>query len=255
MTAAGPLAGRRVLVLRATAQAAALSERIRALGGEPVEAPVLEIEPGDTDALRAAMARAPGGEYSLLGLTSPNGVDALADALADEHLDARALAGFALVACVGPGTAARLFERLRVVADLVPPRATTSSLADAVPPGSGRALLPRADLANPVLAEVLSGKGYEPVAITAYRTGRPERLDEGVVAALQAGTIDVVAFASSSTVRNFAALAPPGELAARVVSIGPVTSRTCAQLGFTVAVEARPHDLDGLVAAVTAAVS
>jgi len=40
-----PLAGRRVLVTRAAHQASKLSEGLRALGAEPVEVPVLEIQP------------------------------------------------------------------------------------------------------------------------------------------------------------------------------------------------------------------
>jgi uroporphyrinogen-III synthase len=38
-----------------------------------------------------------------------------------------------------------------------------------------------------------------------------------------------------------------------VVSIGPVTSQTCRDLGLRVDAEADPHDLDGLVAAVRSA--
>ena len=157
------------------------------------------------------------------------------------------------VACVGPGTAARLWHRLRVVADLLPPRATTRSLGEAVPAGDGRALLPRADIANPVLPEMLAAKGYACTEVVAYRTGTPDALDAEVVAALGAGDIDLLAFASPSTVRNFVSLLDGRDWAGRVVSIGPVTSAACAELGVEVAVEADPHDLDGLVAGLVSA--
>lgn len=251
---AASLAGRRVLVPRARGQAAALSERIRDLGGEPVEAPVLTIEGGDDAALRAALRDLADGAYEVLCLTSPNGVDAVAEALLAERLDARALAPVRRIACVGPGTAARLWHRLRVVADLVPPRATTRALGEAVPAGEGRALLPRADLANPVLPELLCAKGYRCTEVVAYRTSAPEALDAEVLDALGAGEIDVLAFASPSTVRNFVTLLDGREWSGRVVSIGPVTSATCEELGVEVAVEADPHDLDGLVAGLVAAV-
>jgi uroporphyrinogen III methyltransferase/synthase len=39
---------------------------------------------------------------------------------------------------------------------------------------------------------------------------------------------------------------------ARLVSIGPVTSETARELGLTVHVEARRHDIDGLVEALLA---
>ena len=40
-----PLAGRSVLVTRAAHQAGKLSEALRAVGAEPVEVPILEIQP------------------------------------------------------------------------------------------------------------------------------------------------------------------------------------------------------------------
>ena len=250
---AGPLVGRRVLVPRARQQAAALSDRISALGGEPVEAPVLTIEPGDDAALRASLRDLADGAYALLCLTSPNGVDAVADALVAERLDARALAPVGIIACVGPGTAARLWYRLRVVADLLPPKATTRSLGEAVPSGGGRALLPRADIANPVLPELLCDKGYTCTEVVAYRTGTPDALDAEVVDALSAGEIDLLAFASPSTVRNFVALMDGREWSGQVISIGPVTTAACLEAGIGVAVEADPHDLDGLVEGLLAA--
>jgi uroporphyrinogen III methyltransferase / synthase len=248
-----PLAGRRVLVPRAAGQAAALSERIRALGGVPVEAPVLTIEPGDLPALRTAVRDLAAGGYRLVCLTSPNGVDAVATALADTGLDARAFAGVERVACVGRGTAARLWARCRIRPDLVPPQATTRALGEAVPAGAGRALLPRADLASPILPELLAAKGYEPVEVVAYRTGRPDALPAGVRSGLQDGAIDLLAVASPSTARNLVALAGPDGWTGRLVSIGPVTTAACEALGVAVAAEADPHDLDGLVAALVRA--
>jgi uroporphyrinogen-III synthase len=249
----GSLSGARVLVPRAVQQAPSLSARIRAVGGEPVEAPVLTIEPGDDAAMRAAIRDLAAGEFTVVGLTSPNGVDAVADTIDAEGLDARALAGAPVFACVGSGTGARLWQRLRVRPDLVPDRATTRALGEAIPPGSGRVLLPRADIASPILPELLVHKGYEPVEVVAYRTGRPDALDAAVLAALAAGRIDLLAFGSSSTVRNFAHLVGDRPWRGRVVSIGPVTTATCRELGLEVALEAEQHDLDGLVDALVRA--
>jgi uroporphyrinogen-III synthase len=251
--AAGPLAGRRVLVARSAGEAPALSARVRELGGEPVEAPVLRIEEGDTGALRAAIHDLAAGAFTAVCLTSPNGVDAVADAIEDDGLDARVFAGVPTVACVGAGTAARLWERLRVRPDLVPEHATTESLGAAVPPGTGRVLLPRADIASEILHRMLADKGYEPVEVVAYRTVAADELPAAVVDDLAAGRIDLLPFASASTVHNFVALLAGRPWQGRVVSIGPVTSRACRELDVPVAVEAAPHDLDGLVAALVVA--
>jgi uroporphyrinogen-III synthase len=254
LAGAGPLAGTRVLVLRAPEQAAALSDRIRGLGGDPVEAPVLRIEDGDDALLRAAVRDLADGAYALVCLTSPNGVAAVADALEEEGLDARAFASVGTLACVGSGTAASLWDRLRLRPDLLPDRATTEALGEAVPPGTGRALLPRADLASPILPELLHARGYDTDEVVAYRTAAPDALPDGVLGALEAGEIDLLAFGSPSTARNFVELVGPRRWQGRIVSIGPVTSRACRDLGLEVAVEADPHDLEGLVdALVTAA--
>ena len=243
----------RVLVPRAPAQAPELADRVRDLGGEPVEAPTILIEPGDDDALRAALRDLADGAFTVACLTSPNGVVAVEHALAAEGLDARVFAPLTLLAAVGPGTAAAMWRHLRLMPDLVPEQATTAALADAIPPGTGRALLPRADIASPILTEVLAERGYEPVDVVAYRTVAPEALPSDVLDDLAAGRIDLLAFGSSSTVRNFVALTEPSQRRGRIVSIGPVTTATCLELGLDVAEEAAPHDLDGLVDALVRA--
>ncbi|MDP8960974.1 MAG: uroporphyrinogen-III synthase [Actinomycetota bacterium] len=247
-----PLAGITILVPRAVEQAGDLSERIRRVGGEVVEAPTIEIRPGKREELAAALRSLEGGGYTAVCFTSPNGVRAVADALAVAGLPPRVFDGL-VIAAVGPGTAATLAEVLGVRPDLVPETATTEALAGAFPPGSGRVLLPRADIASPALPEGLRARGYEPVPVTAYVTTPPERLPGEVMARLAAGGIDLLAFTSSSTARNFALLVAGQPWSGRVVSIGPVTSATCAELGIEVAAEADPHDLDGLVAAFVAA--
>lgn len=195
----------------------------------------------------------PRGEWDWLAFTSANGVDAVFAHLDALGADARGLAG-ARLAAVGPGTEEALRARgLR--ADLVPDRATTRALADALvgaaPPG--RVLLPRADIATPTLTEALVEAGWEATEVEAYRTVRPSDLPAEARERLEAGDVDVVAFASSSTVRNLVDLlggAPDPPL--RVASIGPVTSQTCRELGLPVHAEADPHDLDGLTDAVVA---
>ncbi|MFO7962127.1 MAG: uroporphyrinogen-III synthase [Nitriliruptoraceae bacterium] len=249
----GPLAGCRVLVARTREQAAQLSERIRALGGTPVEAPVLEIAAGERDALAEATHRMARGEVSVLALTSPNGVAALAEALQAAGVPADVLGGVDLVACVGPGTDDRLAQQLGRRADLVPERATTRALAAAIPPGRGLALLPRADLASQELPAALAAKGYDVDEVVAYRILRPDALPEAVLDELADGAIDLIAVTSPSTVHNLLALLQDRRWSGRLVSIGPVTSAACAAHGLSVAAEADPHDLDGLVAALVTA--
>jgi uroporphyrinogen III methyltransferase/synthase len=108
-----PLAGRRVVVTRARAQASGMARTLAALGAEVVELPAIRIEPQiDSDEVGRAVDEIH--TYSLICLTSPNGVRLLFDALHDAGRDARALAG-ATVAAIGPGTAAGVARGARRV--------------------------------------------------------------------------------------------------------------------------------------------
>jgi uroporphyrinogen III methyltransferase/synthase len=241
-----PLFGRRVVVTRARAQASALSDRLRALGAEVVEAPTIAVDDPDDGgaALGAALGRLAATDW--LVLTSPNGV-----ARTFAHLpDARALAGVQ-VATVGTGTAETL-ARHRIVADLVPPRFVAEELLAVFPPpprGGGRVLVATAAGARPVLVEGLGAAGWDVESVAAYRTVAVTP-DEATRAAV-AGA-DAITFTSSSTVTNLCSAVGVDGVPPIVATIGPVTSATARDLGLTVTTEAEPHTIDSLVDALSA---
>ena len=223
---------------------------LRALGAEVIELPAIRIEPRlETAAVRDAVADIH--TYALVCLTSPNGVALLFDAMAAQGRDARALAN-ATVAAIGPGTAAALAER-GVLADIVPERSVAESLVEALAAVEveGRpVLVARASEARDVLPEALAERGAKRRRGGALRD-RPRAARPGGDRGGRAA--DYVTFTSSSTVRNLVdALGDGFPRGARVVSIGPVTSATARDAGLEVAVEAKRHDLDGLVEALLA---
>ena len=245
-----PLSGRTVAVTRARAQTSALARRLRELGAEVVQAPVIRIQPL-ADPLATPLDLSP---YDLICLTSPNGVAGLFERLAqsDRHpTDARALAG-ARVAAIGPGTARALAEH-GITADIVPERYVAESLVDALAQlPVRRALIARAREARDVLPDALRARGAEVDVLELYETVA-EPLSPPALAAARAG--DYITFTSSSTVRFFlqaaggsAGLSPT----TRIVSIGPITSATLREQGLEPHVEAARHDIDGLVAALLA---
>jgi uroporphyrinogen III methyltransferase/synthase len=245
-----PLHGRTVVVTRARAQASGLATTLRSLGATVVELPAIRVESRvATDEVRAAAAAI--ADYDLVCLTSPNGVGMLFEAIADAGLDARALAG-ATVAAIGPGTA-RALAAHGIAADVVPERFVAEALVEAlagVEVEGKRVLVARAAEARDVLPDALRERGAELDVVALYETVR-ETPDEAAVAAAQAA--DYVTFTSSSTVTNLTeALGDRFPAAARIVSIGPVTSATVGEAGLEVAVEADRHDVDGLLAALLA---
>jgi uroporphyrinogen III methyltransferase / synthase len=245
-----PLYGKRIVVTRARAQLSRLAGTLRSLGAEVIELPAIRIEPRlDTPEVRDAIAAI--STYALVCLTSPNGARLLFEAMADHGLDARALAN-ATVAAIGPGTAAALAER-GVIADIVPERYVAESLARALEKVdvAGRpVLIARAAEARELLPRALADRGAEVDVVALYETVREDPEPEAIEAAQSA---DYVTFTSSSTVRNLlAAVGDRFPRAARVVSIGPVTTETVREAGLEVHVEAERHDPAGLVEALVA---
>ncbi len=237
-----PLRGRTVAVTRARAQASDLARRLRELGAEVVEAPVIRIAPFDLPLPELS-------GYDLICLTSPNGVRLLFERLAATRRDARTLAG-ARIAAIGPGTARALAER-GIVADVVPERFVAEGLVQALAElPVTRALIARAAGARDVLPQALRTRGAEVDVLELYET-IAEPLSERQQAAVAAA--DYITFTSSSTVRFFFAQAAASAAErARLVSIGPVTSDTLREHGREPHIEASRHDIDGLVEALVA---
>ena len=242
-----PLYGRRIVVTRARAQASGIAATFAALGAEVVELPAIRIEPRIGSAEVAAAIEMIG-DYSLLCLTSPNGVRFLFEELAQRGLDARALAG-ATVAAIGPGTAAALREH-GVIADVVPERSIAEALVEAlagVEVEGKRVLVARAAEAREVLPDALRERGAQVDVVALYETVSEDPDPAALELAREA---DYVTFTSSSTVTNLLGAIGDGFPAeARVVSIGPVTSATAREAGLEIHVEAARHDPDGVVEA------
>ncbi|MGN6557928.1 MAG: uroporphyrinogen-III C-methyltransferase [Solirubrobacterales bacterium] len=245
-----PLHGRRVVVTRARTQASGLARALRDLGAEVVELPAIRVESRiDSPEVRQAVEQL--GDYSLVCLTSPNGVRLLFEAMQEAGRDARALVA-ATVAAIGPGTARALAER-GIAADVVPERfvaeALVEALADVEVEGK-RVLVARATEARDVLPDALRERGAEVDVVALYETVREEP-DESEIEAAQSA--DYVTFTSSSTVTNLVeALGDRFPRNARIVSIGPVTTEAARTAGLQVDVEAERHDIDGLLGALLA---
>lgn len=246
-----PLFGKRIVVTRSRKQASALSEKLRSLGADVLELPTIRIEP-PTDLREFAELVQDAHSYDWVVFTSPNGVDAFFDIFYKLYDDAREIGG-ARIAAIGPGTAQRVRD-YRLHVDLQPEEFVAEAVVRAFQKEGAidnlRILLARAEKARDVLPKRLSqlgaivdeGIAYRTVAETRDTTGARQRLsDEGA---------DLITFTSSSTVENFMALGLPWPKGMQVASIGPITSKTARDHGLNVDIEARQHDIPGLVEAI-----
>ena len=239
-----PLFGPRIVITRDHRQSRDLAEPLEALGAEVIALPVIEIRPpADPAPLARAMAQLD--TYDWIIFTSVNGVRRFVSQLDDiRRLRAKIVA-------IGPATQAAV-EALHLKADVVPAEYVAESLLESLARedvNGKRILLPRAAVARDVVPAELAKRGAIVDVVEAYRTEAPANLAERVKEVL-ARKPHWVTFTSSSTVRNFASVASVAGI--KIASIGPITSATAREFGMHVDVEADPHTMAGLVAAIQA---
>jgi uroporphyrinogen III methyltransferase/synthase len=249
-----PLFGRRIVLTRAADQAAEFAERLRALGADAIELPVIALEPpADPAPLERAIEQL--ASYDWLIFTSVNGVRFFMDRLDQSAHDLRSLT--ARICAIGPATR-KAIEDLHLKVDLMPEEYVAESLVKAFAPvdlANKRILLPRAAVARDLIPLELSKLGARVDVVEAYRNvvppNAPARAHEIFSGARKP---DWITFTSSSTVKNLLAIAGREVLeGARIASIGPVTSATLCAHGLKVDAEAERYTIDGLIDAILAA--
>src|SRR5215472_10922446 len=246
-----PLLGKRIVVTRTRKQASVLSNKLRALGAHVIELPTIRIEP-PTNLREFAELVQDAHIYDWIVFTSVNGVEAFFDIFFKLYDDVREIGGVR-IAAIGPATAQRVKD-FHLHLDLQPEEFVAEAVVREFKKlGSienERILVVRAEKARDVLPRELSAAGAIVDEAFAYRTVPESRDTSGAQRQLAQGGADLITFTSSSTVENFLALGLPWPEGMRIASIGPITSKTVRDQGLTVDVEARRHDIDGLVQAI-----
>jgi uroporphyrinogen-III synthase/uroporphyrinogen III methyltransferase/synthase len=246
------LEGKRILVTRAAHQAGKLSEGLRALGAEPVEVPVLEIQPPENyEALDEALMHLD--QFDWLILTSVNALHAIGGRGARLAVSPGRAEGLK-VAAIGSATA-EMARHYGFTVHVTPEAYNAERLAAALGGlvKGKRILVARAAVARDVIPDALRAAGATVDVVDAYRNVMPKDAPELLRAAFGKG-IDAATFTSSSSVTHLAEAARAAGIAfpfsgVRAISIGPITSQTLHELGWEPAAEAVTSDIPGLVAA------
>ena len=248
-----PLQGRRIVLTRDKDGTSRLSARLGELGADVMEIPLLEVT-ADLEGDRAIEVFKEFATYEWLVFTSRNGVRFFFEAFFRAYDDIRSL-GFIRIAAVGKGTAEALTE-LHLRADLLAPRATSASLAEA--------LSEQATLDNLKILVITGNRNREDLlealweqraivdTLRVYATGFRNLAGDSVAARFRAEGADAVIFASPSAVQAFGEQAEHLTLAAgaripALMSFGPSTSEKMSKAGIPVAAEATDPGLDGMV--------
>uniref|UniRef100_A0A7C5ELV5 uroporphyrinogen-III C-methyltransferase n=1 Tax=Desulfobacca acetoxidans TaxID=60893 RepID=A0A7C5ELV5_9BACT len=250
-----PLFGKIAVVTRTREQAGVLSELLAEAGARVVEIPTLELVPPDD---YSPLDRALGdlSRYHWLVFTSANGVRAFISRLFHRNLDVRALGGVRLAA-IGPATAAALND-FGLKADLVPRRFVAEELAQALLPQlspGARVLLARAQAAREVLPQSLAQAGIQVEVVPVYQARPVKNLPEEARPFLEQNAVDILTFASSGTVQNFAALVGKEKFqalarSAVVAAIGPITAAALREYGISPQVQPEEFTIPALVSTI-----
>jgi len=255
-----PLAGLTFLNTREAGTAAELSARLEQLGARVSERPAIAfVAPRDWAPFDTLLAELAAGDW--LAFSSATAVRFVLERLHALGRPVEALAA-AQVAAAGKATA-RALEAAAIPVALVPPtfqgEGLLEVLRERLAPGT-RVWMPRAEVAREVVAEGLRAAGMETQVVPVYRTVVPEEGLGDALELLRQGGLDWLCFTSSSTVTNFLGMLPAETRRAlegnwpRVACLGAITARTAREAGLPVNALPERQDLDGLVAAIVAAV-
>lgn len=250
-----PLFGRRIIVTRTRDQASELVAQLEEHGADCLEYSTINIEPvSDYSILDIELERIDSLDWILF--TSLNAVTYFFKRLDKLALDSRHLNNIK-IGVVGKATADAL-RAYGLRADLLPQIFTGEGLAQAlIEKGMARKniLLPRAMKAGETLPEMLQKAGANVTIAPVYQNvppkGRQERLRED----LASGTISMITFTSSSTVKNFLTMVgaeSEDEMQSfmqgiKIAAIGPVTAETVRENGLKVDVQPESYTIPDMV--------
>ncbi|EHQ63185.1 putative Similar uroporphyrinogen-III methyltransferase/uroporphyrinogen-III synthase [Paenibacillus dendritiformis C454] len=240
-----PMFRKHILLPRARAGRSELAARITALGGEVTLYPGIRIEKlPDPAQMNAVLASLP--EYEEILFTSAEAVSLFIEAMLESGKDNRALSGIRLTA-IGKLTKEKLRE-YGLAADVLVSRRSADLIRQACA-GNWRqgtkVLLAGSEKHAAQLADELVGAA-EFAALPLYRevleTERPFDLSK----------FDAVCFSSSASVEHLLSVLSAEEQALlrsmKLLSIGPMTSRTIREQGLEVYREAETAQPDSLIA-------
>lgn len=252
-----PLFGKKIVITRALDQSAEFCRKIEELGAYVIRFPTIITEAVHSSAqIDSSIANLQNGKYAYIIFTSANAVKYLFNILSEKRLDLRIL-GNTKIAAIGKATA-KSIESLNLIPDLIPESFVAESAVEGLVKKmekGQRALFPKAAQTRDIIPDKLGEAGIAVDELTIYKTVLAEEPSSVYLENLLNEKPDYITFTSSSTAKNFAKLLGRDNLreffkAAKIVSIGPITTQTIKDLGFNADIEAKEFTTDGLLQAI-----
>jgi uroporphyrinogen III methyltransferase/synthase len=245
------LSDKRILITRAREQVNEFSRLLQSYGAHVVAFPTIEIAPpGDWLPLDKTIEKLD--SYDWVIFTSVNGVRSFTQRLNNKGRGADSLVGKKICA-IGPRTQGEL-EAMGLTVSFIPQEYRAEGVIEGLKARGikgQKILLPRARGARSILPEALREAGAVVDEVEVYQAVKPSKSNESLASILKKG-IDVVAFTSSSTVRNFMELVSDRTVmnGVKVAVIGPITAETARTYGVEPHITPREYTIPSLVEAI-----
>ena len=218
-----------VAITRPKDRAKKACEIVKKLGGVPILAPTLDLEPVNSESLKNLVSRKD--ELDWIIFTSPTTIVSL-DQFYPEFLKTLNCK----LAVIGNKTG-KLAEKQGLTVDLMPEDFTAEGLIEEFKKReiTDKTIgIPRTASARPVLPEELEKLGNTVILAEAYKSLFPmdEKAVKELISKIENKEIDAITFTSPLTVENFFKIADDKEKLAKLVSenlltvcIGPITAK------------------------------
>lgn len=225
-----------VAITRPKDRAKKACEIVVKLGGKPILAPTLDLEPVNSESLKELVRRKD--ELDWIIFTSPTTIVSLNKFYPDfiKSLDCN-------LAVIGNKTG-KLAEENGLTVDLMPEDFTAEGLIEEFKKRNitDKTIgIPRTASARPILPESLEKLGNEVILAEAYKSLFPMDEDavKSLISKIENREIDAITFTSPLTVENFFEIVDDKEKIAKLLSenlltvcIGPITARVLEKYGI-----------------------
>lgn len=244
-----PLLGENIVVTREKAHAIDTIKKIEKLGGNVISFPTIKLEEiTPNKELEEAIKNI--SKYSYMLFTSVTGVDIFFKKLLELE-DIRTLAGIK-IAAVGIKTA-NAIRKYGIIVDIIPEEFVAEDLIDKlkeVLTREDKVLIPRAKLGRQELVEEL-GKFSLVDELVIYDTVKSKESKDEIINAIEDLNSYYLLFTSSSTFANFVEILGNDSKIildkGKIISIGPITTKTIEDEGYVVYRQAETYTVDGVL--------
>lgn len=243
-----PLYGKKILITREEKAGEELVHKINELGGKAYHVPTIAVTPRPIKELEKMYDNV--ASYQWILFSSVPAVELFFDGLLQYKKDVRALVN-AKLAAMGKSTKEAI-EKHGYQVDYMPKEYIAESLVKGlaeVITKEDSILIPRSSRGRNTLPEGIEKLGASVDIVPLYDIQIPPYDKEKLHKIIK--QVDMLTFTSGSTVDHFVEMIDQEFLemahSKKVISIGPVTTKTAEKYGFTVEKTAYPHTSEGLL--------